>query len=149
MASKPGPVLITLGFNGFWRDAKRDGVPSHAGVYCVYRCTHDAAKKQVSLKQLLYIGQSANVHDRTADHEMREECWNGHLQDGEILCYSTAPASPEATRLRAEAAMIYEHKPSCNTEYVDEYPYEEPTQIDLLGKADLLHAPSFVVVRDH
>jgi hypothetical protein len=58
------------------------------------------------------------------------------VRAGNELCYSFGPvASP--TRQRAEAALIYKHKPLVNTEYRDCFPFDQTT-MSLSGKTSLL-----------
>lgn len=91
-------------------------------MYCVYACRHNAGNNTVALAKLIYIGESENVRDRIADHEKWRE-WLRHLGQGQELCFSYAPIT--ADRGRAEAALIFHHKPPVNTEYVNEFPYPE------------------------
>lgn len=56
---------ITLDFDGYWREANKDSIPRQSGIYCVYTCTYNATEHTVSIKKMLYIGESTNVHDRT------------------------------------------------------------------------------------
>ena len=94
---------ITLDFDGYWREANKDSIPRQSGIYCVYTCTYNATEHTVSIKKMLYIGESTNVHDR----------------------------------IRAEAALIFKHKPPMNEEYVNNFPYED-TQMSLSGKTKFL-----------
>lgn len=116
----------SLTFDGYWRAPNAGGLPAKSGVYCVYSCTHDARENRVSIRKLLYIGESANVRNRVDGHERRQD-WEQELQYGEVLCFSAALIAPEADRQRAEAAMIHHHKPPCNVEYVRSFPYEQTT----------------------
>ena len=102
----------------------------------MYACRHDARANSVSIRKLLYIGESANVRNRVDGHERRQD-WARELQLGEVLCFSAALIVPESDRLRAEAAMIHHHKPPCNVEYVRSFPYEQTT-ISTSGASDLL-----------
>jgi hypothetical protein len=94
--------------------------------------------KTVDIKRLLYIGEGADIRDRVTNHEKWQE-WQGKLKTGEVLCFNAAPISPAADRERAEAAMINHHKPPCNTEYVNNFPFDETT-ITTSGKNGLLTA---------
>lgn len=131
---------ISISFDGYWRDVNRNGVPSQSGVYCVYRGTFDATAGTVSLKQLLYIGESDNVHDRLANHEC-EARWKRHLGGGEVLVFSFGAITSD--RVRAEAAMIYHHQPPVNIEYKDNFPYE--TTLMTLGGTTALLQTSFTI----
>jgi hypothetical protein len=46
---------------------------------------------------------------------------------GEELCFNMGPIAPAADRVRAEAAMIYQHKPSRNEDYVNTFPFAQTT----------------------
>ncbi|ENO3979178.1 GIY-YIG nuclease family protein [Aeromonas veronii] len=128
---------IQIEFEGYWREANKEHVPSKSGIYCVYRCTHDAVKKEVSLHQLIYIGESQDVQSRLANHE-KLDSWKKYLKQGETLCYSFG-AVPSSDRVRCEAALIFHHQPPVNTEYTGEFNYPE-TSIVLTGETTLLTA---------
>ena len=132
---------IEIEFEGYWREAKKENVPSKSGIYCVYRCTHDADKKEVFLKQLIYIGESQDVNSRLANHN-KLDTWKKYLKQGETLCY-TFGAVPTSDRVRCEAALIFQHQPPVNTEYTGDFKYVE-TSIVLTGKTALL-TPKFTV----
>jgi hypothetical protein len=118
---------ITLTFDGYWRDANSASIPNASGIYLVYTCTHDRQAGQVTLHKLIYIGESDRVRDRIQFHEKRAK-WQRYLGPGQELCYSFAPiASPD--RQRAEAALIYHHKPPVNDEYKDSFPFDDTTVI--------------------
>ena len=127
-----------LNFDGYWRAPNAGGLPADSGVYCVYAGTHKTQENTVSLRQLLYIGEAANVRDRVVGHE-RWHDWERKLQPGEVLCFSAALIGPKTDRQRAEAAMIYKHKPPLNVEYVNSFPYEQTT-ISTKGQNALLHS---------
>lgn len=113
---------ISLKFDGYWREAKKDHIPKVSGVYCVYACSHNPDKKTVSIRELIYVGESLDVHERLASHE-RVRDWEKRLRYGEMLCYSVAEVG-SGDRVRAEATVIYRHKPPCNTEYTNRFPFE-------------------------
>ena len=48
---------------------------------------------------------------------------NASCIQAKVLCFSATLIGPKAERQRAEAAMIYEHKPLCNVAYVHSFPY--------------------------
>ncbi|EAY56139.1 MAG: protein of unknown function [Leptospirillum rubarum] len=125
-----------LKFDGYWRTPNISAIPGKPGIYCVYACTHNAQEKKVSIRKLLYIGESENVKDRVSGHELKEK-WERQLSKGEVLCFNMAEIAPESARQRAEAAVIYHHKPPCNEEYRDSFPYDRTT-ITISGeKAEL------------
>lgn len=132
---------ISLSMEGYWVEGDEANIPEQSGIYVVYRCIHDLVNQQVDLKQVLYIGESDWVGNRISGHEKKRE-WKKHLNYGETLAYSFGASSPE-TRFQAEAALIYQHKPPVNTEYINNFPFN-PTCISLNGKIRFLN-PFFMV----
>ncbi len=123
-----------LEYDGYWREPNCGGIPNQSGIYCVYASTYNTSSQTVTLHKLVYIGESENVRERIEGHEKWSD-WRRHLQSGQQLCFSYAPITGE--RERAEAAMIYRHKPPENTEYVDTFPYDRTT-ITTSGRNALL-----------
>lgn len=113
-----------LEFDGYWREPNIGSIPAQSGIYCVYACKYNANEKTVSLKRLIYIGESENVRERIAGHE-KWPAWRRYLEAGQELCFNFGPII--RSRTRVEAACIYEHKPPANTEYVDHFPYDRTT----------------------
>ncbi|MEJ2632783.1 MAG: GIY-YIG nuclease family protein [Acidihalobacter sp.] len=111
-----------LEFDGYWREPAKGGIPDKSGIYCVYSCVHNASNKTVSLKKLIYIGESGDVKSRIANHEKLSD-WKKHVTHGEVLCFSFAPVS-SASRVRCEAAMIFKHEPPVNAEYAEAFPHD-------------------------
>ena len=116
----------SLDYDGYWRVPNISGLPANSGIYCVYACVHNVSEKTVTLRRLLYIGEAGNVRDRVAKHE-RWDDWVRELKAGEELCFNAALVSPATDRERAEAAMIHHHKPPCNVEYVNAFPFDTTT----------------------
>jgi hypothetical protein len=125
-----------LPFEGYWREQNKGGIPAASGIYCVYVCTYNSGAGTVSLQKLVYIGESVNVRDRISGHEKLPR-WRRHVGVGQELCFTYAPIARD--RERAEAAMIYEHKPPENTEYVDSFPFDATT-IETSGQNALLRS---------
>lgn len=121
---------IELEFKGYWIEKRKKGLPDKSGIYCVYSCIYNEEKNSVSIHNLLYIGESVNVRERIANHNKLDE-WKRMLKDNETLCYSFASVT-NPDRERAEAALIYEHMPPTNDEYVENFTYED-TKIVLYG----------------
>lgn len=128
---------IDLSFKGYWREVKKSSVPEVSGVYCVYAATYHGETETVSLRELLYVGESSDVRDRLANHERLKD-WKRRLKAGETLCYAVATVN-SSDRERAEAAVIYRHKPPCNVEYVNRFPFET-THIETSGRNRFLEA---------
>ena len=123
----------TLDFEGYRREENWKGLPAISGIYCVYACRYDPDKKTVSIRQLLYIGEAGNVGRRVPEEpENRRDVWARELRRGEELCVSRA-AVGSADRKRVEAALIYRHKPPCNTEYLYYFPFDK-TAVTTSGK---------------
>jgi len=113
----------TLNFDGYWWVPNISGLPAGSGINCVYVCMHNVQEKTVSIRKLLYVGEAASVKERVSGHE-RWQDWGRELLRGEGLSLSAALIASESDRQRAEAAMIHHHKPPCNVEYVDSFPYD-------------------------
>lgn len=118
--------MYNLNYDGYWREPNISGIPEESGVYSVYSCQYNNPNKTVSIRKLIYIGESQNVNDRISDHEKWED-WQAHLNYGEELCFNFAPISASGGRERVEAALIFHHKPPENKEYVNSFPYPETT----------------------
>jgi excinuclease UvrABC nuclease subunit len=139
------PKTTALAFDGYWREPAVSGLPASAGVYCVYTCTYNKNVKPnptVSIAKLVYIGESDNVRTRVGNHELLPT-WKKQLTGDQVLCFSAATVSPEETRQRAEAALIFKHKPPINTEYTKAFPFDTTT-INSSGTTRLL-TTSFTV----
>ena len=127
--------IFNISFDGYWRLKNISGVPSESGIYCVYTCSYNSTAKKITLKKLIYIGESENVNERLSNHEKLEE-WKTYLNGSETLCFSFG-AVDEDYRERCEAALINYHNPPVNTEYTDNFPYDK-TQLNLYGKRKFL-----------
>lgn len=125
----------TIKLDGYWREVKMGGIPSKSGIYCVYTCVYNESAKNLTIKNLIYIGESENVNERIAKHEKFPE-WKKYLKVGEVLCFSFGAISSNA-RNRCEAAMIFKHKPPVNTEYKSAFPFDK-TNVKLSGKVSKL-----------
>lgn len=139
-------TTVSLTYGGYWREPNVGSVPNETGVYSVYACTHNPAARTVSIRRLIYVGESVAVRDRIRQHlsGATGRSWKKHLLAGEELCFAFAPISG-ATRERAEAALIYKHKPPENTEYVHSFPAKwSPTTVKTSGRNKLL-SPHFTV----
>ena len=129
---------ISLDFDGYWREVNKGGVPAKSGVYLVYACRHNETKGTVTLDKLIYIGEAGDVQDRITNHEKWPE-WRQCVPRGSQICFSFAGVT-NPDRERAEAALIYYHKPTCNTEYIDSFPFADTT-VESTGTCTLLSSP--------
>lgn len=116
----------SLEFDGYWRKPSVSGLPSGSGIYGVYAGIYNKDRGTISLNRLLYIGEAGNIQKRISGHE-KWDTWSSKLRPGEELCFNAALISPQSDRERAEAAMIFQHKPPCNTEFVNSFPYGTTT----------------------
>jgi len=123
--------IIELEFKGYRREVNKSGLPHRSGIYCVYSCVYNKSEQTVSIKELIYIGESHDMNERIATHDRLDD-WKQQLNRGEVLCYSYA-AVTKPNRERAEAALIYKHKPPLNENYVRSFPFED-TMVRLSGK---------------
>ena len=106
--------------------------PEKPGIYCIYRANSDDKPLE-----LLYIGESENIKERLSGHEHYDD-WEDELLPDENLVFSYAVVDGSAKkRQRIEAALIFKHKPVCNTQNVDSFGYETTT-IKISGKNALL-----------
>ena len=106
-------------------EVNKNGIPDASCIYCVYACTYNAITDKVSIRELIYVGESDNIWNRISNHERLAD-WKKRLRSNETLCYSFAGVS-ENDRVRAEAAVIFHHKPPCNTEYRNSFPFDTTT----------------------
>jgi len=136
-------ATFNLSIQGYWRDINKAGIPSHSGVYFVYVATYDATSNNVTLHNLIYIGESDNVNARIQTHE-KYDIWRRYLGVGQELCFSTGRVDGK-DRFRVEAAYIFKHKPPVNTEYVNNFPFDQTTVIST-GRTALLNT-NFTVYR--
>lgn len=129
---------IKLEFDGYWREVNLGSVPARSGIYLVYVCTYNESRDTVTLNKLIYIGEAENVHDRIAGHEKWPK-WREYVPKGSEICFSFAGVT-SSDRERAEAALIYYHKPPCCDEYIDSFPFEDTTVVSS-GRCAKLSSP--------
>lgn len=126
-------MAYSLLFQGYYRDEIRRLFPSSAGIYCVYRGVYNPQSRCITLMELLYIGETNNLHQRHNEHDRRTDFLE-QLEHGEILVYTYAPFNGgENDRRRLEAALVYEMQPPLNEKLVNGFNYP-PTEIILSGE---------------
>ena len=121
-----------LDIQGYYSDDVRSRFPHSPGIYFVYRGVLDSAANTCTLRQLLYIGQTEDLHQRHNEHSMRDEFLETVGSD-EMLFYTFSITDlPAEDRMRIEAALIYELKPALNSQncYTFNYP---PTRVVVEG----------------
>ena len=129
---------IRIEFKGYWRDKNKNGLPANSGIYCVYECSRNVSDGTIKILRLIYIGEAQNVNDRVANHEKYEDwlSYVQHVEENNELCFSFGGVGA-TDRARAEAAMIFKHKPPENVEYVNDFPFDKTT-MSLSGKTSKL-----------
>lgn len=132
----------SLNFEGYWREINKNGIPSKSGIYLVYRCVYDAKSNTVGLKEIIYIGQAENMHDRVANHD-KLGAFNSQLQRGEELCYSVATVS-NADLDVVENALIFAQKPVLNDKLKDSFNYGAVT-VKLDGRCACMKYTDFKI----
>ena len=128
-------------FSGYWRERNKGGLPAASGIYCVYEGQYNPSSDQVTLLNLIYIGESGNVRERIEDHE-RTSDWRKHVRYGNELIFNSTLVQI-SDRQRVEAALIYEHKPPENIEYKNSFPYDTTTVYS--SGCNALLKPNFTV----
>lgn len=128
--------------DGYWREPSKSGIPTESGIYCVYECTHNVEKKNLSIHKLIYIGESKDVNGRIANHEKTDD-WKKHVRKGNVLCFSFTPVD-NYYRVRLEAAYVNHHQPVENVEYANDFPFDK-TLVSTKGENKFLDA-SFTVI---
>ncbi|HBQ95752.1 MAG: hypothetical protein C7B43_16600 [Sulfobacillus benefaciens] len=107
-------------FDGYCPDP--EDTPDASGIYVVYT-GHEIDEDVVRLRKLLYIGEADDIRDRLTHHERLKD-WLVYLRRDEQLWFSFALIPITSTRMRVEAAEIFRHKPICNTEYKNKFPFD-------------------------
>jgi hypothetical protein len=94
----------------------------------------------------VYIGESGGIRERVTNHNLLPT-WKKHLTAGQVLCFSAATITPEADRQRAEAALIFKHKPPVNDEYTRAFTGFDTTTISASGRTAKL-TTTFTIKKD-
>lgn len=87
----------------------------------VYRCQYNATNDTVSLIDIIYIGQTTNIHDRIGTHD-KYDLFKSKLLVGEEQCYSCAKVVNDVDMV--ENALIFAQKPELNDQGKNSYNYE-------------------------
>ena len=131
-----------LNFKGYWREAKKDGIPAVSGVYLVYRCVYNSSSGTVSLRELIYIGQATNVNKRISSH-LYDGDFQGETHAGEVLCFSIAEVSKTDLDL-VENALIFAQQPRLNIRGKESFDYPD-SSFNIGGRCALLRYTSFSI----
>ena len=122
------PKTFDLAFDGYFLKKDWSSLPAKSGIYCIYTCKYDKKTGEVDDLTLVYIGEADNIQTRIPeDPRERLDVWKAELAAGEVLCASYAKISPATDRERAEAALIFQHKPACNKKYKRSFPFPKTT----------------------
>lgn len=105
-------------FKGYWR-VPSSGVAPWPGVYCVY------VFRSLSSYRVLYIDEASEVEMKVLNHKDRSR-WKKAAR-GHRLFFTAARMLEAPDRRQAAAAMIHRHRPPCNDEYKDAFPFPETT----------------------
>lgn len=124
---QPQIRTINLTFQG-WH--KAEDLPKKSGVYLVFTGTLSEDETTVALDRLVYIGESDDIHKRVSNHNQKP-CWALRCKKDQSFFFAFALAN-ETDRKDAEACMIHNEKPPCNTEFVDNYD-RDPLKVVCLG----------------
>ena len=124
---------FSIDIKGYYRDGSRGLFPNYPGVYFVYRGYFVPHLKTVTLKELLYIGESGDIGTRLNNHERRDD-FLSYLHADEELFYSFAVTDnlSDNHRQRIEASLIYELCPPLDTSLTESFGYSS-TVIHVLG----------------
>ncbi len=112
-----------LNIQGYFRDEIRNRFPNVTCVYFIYRGILNVEENTCFLKDLIYIGQTAELNKRLSEHEKRED-FLSLCEKGEMLFYTFAEIKgDEDVRKRIEAALIYELRPQLNKQAIGNFAY--------------------------
>lgn len=124
----------SITIQGYYKDETRVLFPQSAGIYFVYRGVLNTVSQPHSaiLNELIYIGETDNLHNRHNEHDRRQDFFNT-LNYGEQLFYCYAKTSfSEEDRKRVEATLIHELQPALNVQNQALFNYDKTT-VNVLG----------------
>lgn len=130
-----------LNFKGYWIESHISGIPQSSGIYLVYKCTYDDAG--VTLKELLYIGKSDNLHN-SIESDNKRDFFKKECHNGEILCYSIAEA-PQKDLNIIENALIFAQHPKLNDDLNNGFKFDPPVDFLLEGRCKLMKYQNFTI----
>lgn len=120
-------MRYVLKFDGYW-PLGMTGVADYPGIYCVHTVWETRFE---TTSRLLYIGEAKNIELRISSHEQDPNLIR-NAENGELY-FSACRMKAKEGRRRAEAALIYQHQPPCNTEHKRRF-LCGPTTIITTGK---------------
>lgn len=104
-------------FDGYYKSL--EDTPNISGVYLIYAVYYDRNMHDYC-GEIVYIGQSDDVHRRLCEHE-KEDKFQNLRQSGYNLWYSCAEISGTRLLSSVENALICSRKPLLNENWVDAY----------------------------
>ena len=108
---------------GFYLERDKITLPHIPGIYVVYRCDYDSSSGILEIKDVLYIGETQNVHKRhngTPDHPKQHEHYEDFVREAggaDHVCYGVVPMEDysDDNRIWIQDAMIFRQKPPINS----------------------------------
>lgn len=79
----------SINVKGYYKPDMMGGVPSSPGIFIVYRGIHDIERNMAILKELIYIGETSNLHSSMNSHD-NINLYSESLQTGETLFFCFA-----------------------------------------------------------
>lgn len=86
----------SINVKGYYKEDMTGGAPSTPGIFFVYRGVHDIERNRAILKELLYIGETSNLHGCLNRVDNINQ-YSASLQTGECLffCYAEYQGTEE------------------------------------------------------
>ena len=108
-------MYYNLEFVGYWPVPSSGKVDFWGGMYCIYAFRGDVPR-------LLYVGEAEEIETSIAGHKDRQN-WEREANGAELR-FSAAHLNPDTGRQRAQAALVYRHRPPCNLEVPEHFKYD-------------------------
>ena len=141
---------ITLTFQGYYKEDNPliEKEHSGSGIYAVY-AGKPKPEKRCEINRLLYVGETGEIYKRLSNHERKED-WIKELSNDEILYFLIANTDcTDKERLRVQAAIINDCKPPCNSDYVDNFDFDDiQIQVNSKDKRHRTIKSDFIVKRN-
>lgn len=135
-------TVYIIKFNGYIIEGETDAIPKCSGIYLIYTCAYKPATKIITPTELLYIGQSKDLHHEVTYHARREE-FLAQAKGEEKICYAYAEVALEDLNV-VENALVYSEKPRLNILLKDGFNYSD-TELHVKGSCDLLCNYDYVI----
>lgn len=108
-------MYYDLDFVGYWPVPSSGKVDFWGGMYCIYAVKGNDPR-------LLYVGEAEEIEASIAGHKDLQK-WKKEA-NGQELYFNAAHLNPDTGRQRAQAALVYRHRPPCNPEVPEHFKYE-------------------------